>query len=126
MRFSTPTNIPFEIPDDWWTFTEMDKFVRTTDYYLYPPEHSGIQIKSLAEIEPPTRSAGIPPFRKYKLIPLLLAFQSPAECVLPPIQVLGMDSPPCRFKVYNGFHRYYASVAAGYTHIPVVVIEIPA
>jgi hypothetical protein len=35
MRFETPRGVPFEIPDEWWTFAEMDAFARTGEYCLY-------------------------------------------------------------------------------------------
>jgi 4a-hydroxytetrahydrobiopterin dehydratase len=70
------------------------------------------------------------------MVPILLAFRFPG-CALPPVQVR-LKIPPdrYRFKVYDGFHRsrsvaifsrlpvvYYASVAAGFTHLPVIVLE---
>jgi hypothetical protein len=70
-----------------------------------------VQIVPLSEIEPPTRNSAIPPFKKYKLIPVLFGFQSP-ESPLPPVEVLLKDRPDqFRFTVYNGYHRYYASIA---------------
>ena len=123
MRFSAPPDVQFEIPDEWWAFADMDKFSPRTDYYIYSQKQAEIQIVPLAGIKPPTRSPGTPWFKKYKLMPIFFAFQSP-ECELSPIEVLPVDARPYRFKVYNGFHRYYASIAAGYTQIPIVVVEI--
>jgi hypothetical protein len=77
----------------------------------------------IADIEPPTRSNGIAPFRKYKLLPILFAFQSP-ECILPPVTVVRLAlNASHRFRVLNGFHRFFASVAVGYTLLPVVIQE---
>jgi hypothetical protein len=124
MRFSTPRNdVEFEIPDEWWTFAEMNAF--STDgggYYPYPFQCAkSVEIVELVDVEPPSRNDGVPPFKKCKLVPVLLAFTSP-ECALPPVEVeaLSSDGRP-RYRVVNGYHRYYASVAAGYTKLPVTV-----
>ena len=124
MRFKTANGIPFEIQDDWWVFAEMDGFTRNGGaFYPYAPGSEEVQIVPLVDIEPPTRALGVPPFKKYKLVPLLLAFSSP-ECALPPVEVCSVaPSGPYRFKVFNGYHRYYASIAVGYTALPVVVRE---
>lgn len=120
MRFSTPRNDRvFEIPDEWWSFVELNSAVpRRSEYYPYW-SNDDVQIVPLSEIEPPQRVGGLAPFKKYKLVPVLLAFQSP-ECDLPPIQVTEQESSDYRFRVMNGFHRFYSSVAAGYSHIPVI------
>lgn len=122
MRFQTPRrDIEFTIADGWWAFSEMETFdTGPSSYYPYTPSAKGVQIIELSEIEPPQRDVGIPPFKKYKLVPLLLAFQSP-ECELPPIEVCEGHESGYRYRVTNGYHRYYASVAVGYTSLPVIV-----
>jgi ParB-like chromosome segregation protein Spo0J len=50
----------------------------------------------------------------------LLAFVSP-ECALPPVEVIRAFSGRYDLKIINGYHRYYASVAVGYTKLPVVI-----
>ena len=124
MQFETPNGTPFEISDDWWLFADMDSFNRNGgNYYPYPPECKDVRAEPLVDIEPPTRAPGVLWFKKYKLVPILLAFSSP-ECALPPVEVSSVAlTGNYRFKVHNGFHRYYASVAAGYTSLPVVVRE---
>lgn len=127
MRFNLPLqNRSFEIPDDWWRFAEMERFTPSPGgYYPYalcPDEE--VLIVPIEEVEPPRRNEGVGLLKKYKLVPVLFAFNSP-ECALPPIEVhkianLGSH----KFTVHNGFHRFYGSVAAGYTHLP-VVIRVP-
>jgi hypothetical protein len=125
MRFeNSAARMPFEIPDDWWSFAEMDSFSPKGGGF-YPYQQSGITadmcVVPLSDIEPPIRNSGVPPFKKYKMVPILLAFLSP-ECALPPVEVQPlMPSETYRFKVYNGYHRYYASVAVGYTKLPIVI-----
>ena len=124
MWFETPeADVRFEIPDDWWHFAEMDRFFPNGGgFYPYTLTcvHE-IEVVPLSDIEPPIRASGVPPFKKYKLVPVLFAFSSP-ECALPPVEVsVPASSERYHFKVLNGYHRYYASVAAGYTKLPVVV-----
>jgi hypothetical protein len=125
MRFeNSVAGVPFEIPDDWWSFAEMDSFSpRGGGFYPYrQSEVTGdIHVVPLADIEPPMRNSGVPPFKKYKMLPVLLAFLSP-ECALPPVEVQrSAPSERYRFKVHNGYHRYYASAAVGYTRLPIVI-----
>jgi hypothetical protein len=126
MQFKTPSGMLFNIPDEWWACADMDRFsMNGSQFYHVRSDRKIIQIVPLSEIEPPTRNADVPPFKKYKLIPVLFGFQSP-ESPLPPVEVL-LKVPPdqYRFRVYNGYHRYYASVAVGYVSLPVVVMESP-
>jgi len=75
---------------------------------------------AMSDVEPPRRDPGIEPFKKYKLVPILFAFRSP-ECALPPIcvQSLPTSRSGYRYRVQNGFHRYYASAAVGFPMVPV-------
>ncbi len=124
MEFRTSAGVLFNIPDEWWACADMDTFSRggSQSYPCWPGSQK-VQIVPLAEIEPPTRNAAVPSFKKYKLIPVLFGFQSP-ESALPPVQVLlNENNNRYRFTVHNGYHRYYASVAVGYPSLPVIVIE---
>ena len=126
MLFNLPLDgNSFEIPDDWWCFAEMDRFtVSPGGYYPYALRaDEEVLIVSIAEVEPPRRKHGVTLLKKYKLMPVLFAFNSP-ECALPSIEV--HESPtvsPYRFMVHNGFHRFYGAVAAGYPYLPVVIRE---
>jgi hypothetical protein len=124
MQFRTPAGMSFEIPDEWWACADMNKFSKGENQsYSCWPGSQKVDIVPLAEIEPPQRGDGIPPFKKYKLVPILFGFQSP-ESPLPPVEVLRQEPPTqYRFKVFNGYHRYYASIAVGYLSLPVFVME---
>jgi hypothetical protein len=89
MHFETSvTGARFDIPDEWWSFAEMDTFKRVSEYYP-PPRDKDFELVPLSDVEPPMRNLGVPPFKKYKLLPVLFTFWSP-ECALPPVEV----SPP--------------------------------
>lgn len=120
MEFVVPGSaISLTIPDDWWDFCEMPNFRRISDFYPYARAYANVVAVPIVEIEPPKRDAGMPPFRKYKLVPVLLAFHSP-ECALPPVPVEPLSSGPYRYRLINGFHRFYGSVAVGYSRLPVI------
>lgn len=123
MQFTTPDGTAFEIPDDWWRFADMDGFAARASgrFYPYAPA-ANVEVVPIEEVLPPRRDPGIALFKKYKLMPVLFAFQSP-NCALPAVEVWRQKTGPTRFKVKNGVHRYYGSIAAGYRHLPVVVGE---
>lgn len=121
MNFAVPgSTVRFAIPDDWWDFCEMPHFRPTSEFYPYTRACTTAVAVPIGEIEPPRRDPGIPPFRKYKLVPVLLAFQSP-QCALPPVPVQPVSSSPYRYRPIDGYHRFYASVAVGYPKLPVVL-----
>lgn len=97
----------------------MNDFVRRSDFY--PPNAATWDLVDMAEIEPPQRDSGIPSFKKYKLVPVLFAFSSP-ECALPLVKLNWIEgSDRYLYKVHNGFHRFYASFAVGYTKLPAFI-----
>jgi hypothetical protein len=124
MIFQTPRrDYTFEIPGEWWRFAEMERFaISPGGYYPYAVQSDEeVLIVSVDEVEPPRRNSGVTLLKKYKLMPVLFAFNSP-ECALPSIE--GYESRavgPYRFSVHNGYHRFSGSVAAGYSHLPVIV-----
>jgi hypothetical protein len=125
MKFKTPkTGVEFEIPDEWWEFSEMNKFeLNGGRFYLYSTCFENVEAVDISEIEPPTRNKEIPPFKKYKLVPVFMAFMS-QENSLPPVEViLNKNAEQYKYKVKNGYHRYYASVAVGFPLLPIVITE---
>ena len=125
MHFKTPRGeVAFEIPDEWWRFSEMDTFTSQGGrFYPYCALRGDQEIDavSLVDVEPPMRNSGVPPFKKYKMVPILFAFCSP-ECALPPVEVNVFVEPAAyRFKVLDGYHRYYASIAVGYPLLPIMI-----
>lgn len=129
MLFQLPgQNSTFEIPDAWWDFAEMASHQRIGEFYPYQGlirgemliDRSRVDVVPLADIAPPRRAAGTPLFRKCKLVPVLLGLQSP-HGYLPPCEVVSHADGPFRYRLHNGFHRFYASVAVGYSCLPVLI-----
>ena len=122
MLFSTPSGErSFEIPDEWWIFAELDQRLASgRRSYAYRNDLHGISLVSIADILPPTRGKTPALLSKHRLVPILLAFANP-EVVLPPVRTDVMSAGPYRLSVVDGVHRYYASVAAGFSLIPVMI-----
>lgn len=122
MLFHTHDGIPFDIPDEWWAFAEMDTFRRSSARCFSFEPKDGVQLVEMAKVQTPVRDAGVEAFKKCKLVPILCALQ--AKNLLPPIKVTDQGVPPgCQYRVYDGFHRYYASVAVGFPMLPVIDIN---
>lgn len=122
MLFSTPNGErTFEIPDEWWIFAEMDR-LRTLGRrsYVYRKDLHGISMVPISEIEPPTEGKMSPRLTKHRLVPILLAFAT-SEVVLPPVRARLTSTGPYRMTIVDGVHRYYASVAARFSLIPVMI-----
>ncbi len=124
MECKTPGGQAFEIPTDWWRFADMETFSRN-EMRCYPVDPAAVDdLVPITEIEPPTRDAGVAPFKKAKLVPILMAFASSHR--LPPVEVNRLKpSAEYRYRIYDGFHRYYASVAVGYPMVPIVDVGTP-
>lgn len=123
MRFLTPRGeCAFNIPDEWWEFVVLNDLPFNHPHFFNYDGDSfpNAEIIALAHIEPPRRSPGDEEFKKYKLVPVMLAFWSP-EHLLAPINVKRSSHPHYKYQLTRGFHRYYASVAIGYSMIPAMV-----
>ena len=121
-RFLTPAgDVEFEIPDEWWRFCDMETFRRTTQFYPYYRHQDGVITVPIGEVQPPIRDAGITGLHKNRVAPILLAFTSD-RCAVPAVAVQPLDAPSnYRYAVADGYHRFYASIAAGYELLPVIV-----
>lgn len=119
-------SLDFIIPDEWWLEAGMDSFVKKSS--SYQPDRSiyesmGIEIIPLRLIFPQRRSAGIPDFQYARMLKILKGIRN--DSLLPPVFLieseLDIEKLGYKFSLKDGFHRYRASVAAGFSHIPAVV-----
>lgn len=128
MRFSFPCYpAEFEIPDDWWAEAGMPGFRPTSASYF--PSDRAAQIIRLREIEPPFRFPEHPKdfggFDRRRLVRILSGFI--AGAAIDPVPLLTLPAPefqpaPFRYRPRDGFHRFYASVAAGFGSLPEIVL----
>ncbi len=125
MRFRVPGEaFEFQIEDADWVFAGMQQFRPALPFFPYPRglNVSGVdlQVVPLAQIEPcAPRFDRTEPLARERIVPILMAFRS-QEGVLPPVQVEPLDGSRYSFRLVNGFHRYCASIAGGFTEIPIV------
>jgi hypothetical protein len=125
MRFPMPNHpCDFEIPDDWLTEARMNDFIPVSRTY-----HSTVEVVSvpLVEIEPPFRvpacvknSRG---FDRERLDFVLRGIATGAQ--IPPVSLQELPlAGPYRYRVCDGFHRFYASIAADFKYLPGVVSRV--
>ena len=119
MKFHTPCE--FEIPDDWWQVAGMRNFKPLASTYnaSSAPEWPMIVV-ALTDVEPPHRNPGVRWFDRDRMIQILDGFVN--KGIVPAIEAnaLSIDKPH-RFCLHDGFHRFYASAAAGFSHLPVSI-----
>jgi hypothetical protein len=115
----------FEISDDWLAEAEIAGFVPATPSYISTPQAT---LVPLTEIEPVARLLScrkdLDGFDRDRLIKLLKRFV--ADEVVDPVpmdrlHVLEFPSSPYRYRICDGFHRFYGSVAAGFQSLPATV-----
>lgn len=118
-----------EVPLDpaWWAEAGMAAFVRSrTAYAVDPTAYPDMPVMEIAidQIASVTRSPGVGIFNdneeataQQRVVRLLTAFRT--GVLLPPVKVVEQRSGS-PFKLVEGCHRLYCSLAVGFTHIPTV------
>jgi hypothetical protein len=127
MRFAIPV-LPceFELPDEWWREAGMVGF-DPAGRPAYRSIDSG-ELVPLREIEPPYRKVTSLQdwygFSMERMVKILQGIASGAVIDdLVQLTRLTADNAACyRFQVIDGYHRYFASVAAGFGFIPARII----
>ena len=118
MKWKVPNSeVEFEVPDDWWTSAGMENFVPSSDYY--PTKKSSCsEIVAVEEVDPPLREKG---FRnRESVVEVLIKMRTGEE--LEPIEVRSREKTGTeKYRVKNGFHRLYLSIAIGYPKLPIKV-----
>jgi hypothetical protein len=114
----------FEIPDEWIAESGLIGFTPARTAYLSDP---GAPLIALTQIEPLPRFFSTPKdhdgFDRQRLTGVLKGIV--AGHIIPPVPMSMFEAPeddfsrnPYQYRVLNGFHRYYASIAAGFSHLP--------
>lgn len=122
MKFILPHQpIKFEIPDQWWAAAGMNgwEFYASSYVATSDPQYP-TAVVPLSEVAAPVRNMNVAWFKEQRIVDILRGFRVGDK--LPPIEV---DEPPTntgfRYRVRDGFHRYYASAAVGFIQLPVSV-----
>jgi hypothetical protein len=129
-------DLEFEVNDAWWEDACMAAFTPST--LSYPPgaPEKGFGLTGLEEVPliPVDRikplyyrklshgvfNDGAEPART-RVLNLLNGFRRGNQ--ISPLQVMRLpEGSECSHRLYHGAHRFYCSVAAGYSHVPAVEI----
>ena len=122
MRFFHPSqDLEFEIPESWLSIAGALAFTPSTVAYEATSDSRWpTELVSITEVTPPQRAPGTDGLRKERAVSILKAFV--AREPLPPVDVQRLrNSPSERLSVLNGYHRYYLSLAVGFTMLPVSI-----
>jgi hypothetical protein len=130
MRYAMPNQpCEFELPDDWLAESGLVGDTLTATAYC---STATAMLVPLREIEPPFRSQAHPKdwrgFDRARLVNVMKGIAERAEIEpvplieLPPGDRLALA--PYRYRVRDGFHRFYASVAAGFGFLPATVVSM--
>jgi hypothetical protein len=124
VRYSAP-NFPceLEIPDDWIIPSGINNFAPTERAYRSTPE---AMLVALSQVIPAMREPSVPKdwrgFERERLLALLRRIVAGEQ--IDPVPLIQLPEPcpilplPYRYSIRNGFHRFYASVIAGFSHLP--------
>jgi hypothetical protein len=122
----------FEISDDWWAEAGMNGFIPKDSAYRADLQAvSGRRVYEVRvdEVVPVERKLSHGVFNddhdkgltaKDRVLKILRGFL--ANEAIPPVEVVELLPPvaPYRYKLTNGTHRFYLSIAAGFRQIPAV------
>lgn len=108
-----------EIPKEWLIESDLLDFVPISKAYT----SASSELISITNIRPPKRNEGVATFEKNRMEKIFKAIKDRAE--LPPIKI--HEAPNDRrsefqYEVRDGFHRFYVSIALGYSHIPIEIV----
>ena len=128
MRFSMP-HLPqeFDISDAWLKEAGVNGVWPATDSFKSSP---GAALIPLTEIEPVARFKTTPKdgggFDRDRLVKILRRIISEAEIDPVPVMklpYLDLSPSPYRYTVKDGFHRFYASIAARFSELPAIIVN---
>ena len=118
MRFYH-VDFPFCVPDSWWLKAKMAEFEpRTPHYRADDPRALSV---SVGEVEACRRQLRYGVFYDEEgVLKILSGFVD--NSAIPPVNI--KRQPPGSvypYYLWDGAHRFYCSVAAGFSHVPAVV-----
>lgn len=120
MRYRHPKeNIEFEIADTWIAAAGVIGFVPTQPAFLATADPNWPTILvPISTVRAPWRNTGVIGLHEDRTVALLRAYAG--RTPVPPLEV---HTPPgqARYDVRDGYHRYFTSIAMGFTMLPVSV-----
>ena len=122
-------NLEIELDDEWWTEADMEDFVPKGKAYRVDLDAAlGRTIFEIRidEVRPLKRNSGVGIFNnneeasaKSRVVSILRGFIADTE--IPPVEVIPESSgSDFNYKLVAGAHRFYCSLATGFSHVPAV------
>lgn len=125
MLFVTSLGDEFCVPEAWWHAAgAMGLLASGSSFIPGVPERAGLphgQEVAIATIRPPRRFVGTAGLVRDRAISILTAFAQ--GLALPPVVIYAVPDGAFTYRLGEGFHRFHLSIAAGYTHIPAVILS---
>ncbi len=122
MQYQHPFEaIEFEVPNEWLAIAGAQSFKPQSSAFLASsvPEWPTVLVP-IAEVEAPRRDAGIISLHENRAVSVLRAIVEARP--LPPIEVYKKPfALSGHLTVRDGYHRYFLSIALGFTQLPVSV-----
>ena len=125
--FKFPRGGEFSIPTDWWMEAGMEGFEHGFETSYRFASSQEICLVPVEDVAPPSmdrrQHLGPGGFDHQRLVEVLrgIATRSP----MPPIKVVERQQGVYRCLLCEGFHRFHASLAAGFSHVPTTQGWIP-
>jgi hypothetical protein len=117
-----------ELDDDWWAEAGMVGFVPKSKTYCVDLAFSDrvSEMICIQDVSFVRRAPGVGIFNDSvedgtahdRVVRILRGFQ-PGDAI-PPVEIVEDDSGQHRYRLVNGAHRLYCSLAAGFTHVPAI------
>jgi len=122
-------NLEIELNDAWWAEAKMKDFMPKSSAYrvdLDATKDRPVFEISIDEVRPVKRNPGVGIFNdsaeasaRARVVSILRGFV--ADEGIPPVEVIPEPSDSAfSFKLVAGTHRFYCSLAAGFSHVPAV------
>ena len=120
-----------ELPEEWLAEADMLSFVpKSASYRVDASGCEGRRVLNvrIEEVAPVRRSSGVPIFNddietgctaRERVVCILRGFRADAK--LPPVGVATLKpGTPHKYKLVAGVHRFYCSLAVGFSSVPAV------
>jgi len=122
--FNFPRGEAFALPTEWWIEAGMDRFEPGADLAYSARPQLASKLYLLAAIEPPRMGQrlrrGHGGFERDRMVAVLRDMALRKE--IWPIEITERASGPYLYSLHHGAHRFHASVAAGFLHIPAIIL----
>ena len=122
-------NLEIDLDDTWWAEAKMEDFMPQSSAYRVDcnaTKGRPVFEISINEVRPVKRKPGVGIFNdseeasaRTRVVSILRGFV--ADEVIPPVEVVQEPSDSTyNYKLVAGAHRFYCSLAAGFSHVPAV------